>query len=83
MIETLISEYKSSGSAFKESPREKIAGNLARSSAINYGRSLSREEMQEIIDKLFACRMPNYSPDGKAIITIIGDDEIEKKFRHA
>jgi DNA mismatch repair protein MutL len=83
MIETLISEYKSSGSAFKESPREKIAANLARSSAINYGRSLSREEMQEIIDKLFACRMPNYSPDGKAIITIIGDDEIEKKFRHA
>lgn len=83
MIESLISEYKSSGSEFKESAREKIAGNLARSSAINYGRSLSREEMQEVIDKLFACGMPNYSPDGKAIITIIGDDEIEKKFRHA
>ncbi|MGF1583707.1 MAG: DNA mismatch repair endonuclease MutL [Bacteroidales bacterium] len=83
MIESLISEYKSSGSEFKESAREKIAGNLARSSAINYGRSLSRDEMQEVIDKLFACAMPNYSPDGKAIITIIGDDEIEKKFRHA
>jgi DNA mismatch repair protein MutL len=83
MIESLISEYKSSGSEFKESPQEKIAGNLARSSAINYGRVLSREEMQEIIDKLFACGIPNYSPDGKAIITIIGDDEIEKKFRHA
>jgi DNA mismatch repair protein MutL len=81
MIENLISEYKESGSAFKESPGEKIAINLARSSAINYGKSLTREEMQEIIDKLFACEMPNYSPDGKKTVIILSNDDIEKKFR--
>jgi DNA mismatch repair protein MutL len=83
MIENLLSEYKSAGSSFRESPQEKIARSLAGSSAINYGKSLSREEMQEIIDKLFACEMPNFSPDGKAVITIISDDEIGKKFRQA
>jgi len=83
MIENLLSEYKSSGSAFKETPREQIALNLARSAAINYGKSLNREEMQEIIDKLFACELPNYSPDGKPVIVIINSDEIEKRFRQA
>ena len=83
IIESLIGEYKSTGTVSSESPREKIARNLSRSSAIYYGKTLSREEMQEIVDKLFACEMPNYSPDGKAIIAIIGNEEIEKKFRHA
>ena len=80
MIESLLAEYKSTGAAFRETPREKIARNLARSSAIHYGKSLNREEMQEMIDKLFACEMPNYSPGGKNIITIISNDDIEKRF---
>jgi DNA mismatch repair protein MutL len=81
MIENLLSEYKSSGSVFRESPREKIAFNLARSSAINYGKPLKKEEMQEIVDRLFASELPNYSPDGKPVVIIINNDEIEKKFR--
>ncbi len=81
MIENLLSEYKSSGSAFRESPREKIALNLARSSAINYGKPLTREEMQEIVDMLFASELPNYSPDGKTAIVIINNDDIDRKFR--
>ncbi len=83
MIENLLSEYKSSGSAFKESPREKIALNLAGSSAINYGKPLTREEMQDIIDNLFACEIPNYSPDGKTVLVILSNDDIDKKFREA
>jgi DNA mismatch repair protein MutL len=83
LVESLLSEYKSAGSDFSEGVREKIARNLARSSAVHYGKSLAREEMQEIIDKLFACETPNYSPDGKAIIAIIGSDELERKFRNA
>jgi DNA mismatch repair protein MutL len=83
MIESLLSEYKSSGSAFRAGPREKIALNLARSSAINYGKPLTREEMQEIVDKLFACAEPGYSPEGKPVLVIIGNEEIEKRFRQA
>ncbi len=81
MIENLLSEYKSSGSAFRESPREKIAFNLARSSAINYGKPLTKEEMHEIVDRLFTSELPNYSPDGKPAVIIINNDDIEKKFR--
>ena len=84
IIKSLLDEYKSTGSAgsaFNESPREKIARNLARSSAIHYGKSLNREEMQEIVDRLFACELPNYSPDGKPVVAIFSNEDIEKKFR--
>jgi DNA mismatch repair protein MutL len=81
MIRSLLDEYKSAGSSFKSSPREQIARNLARSSAVHYGKTLSKEEMQEIIDRLFACEMPNYSPGGEPVITILSNEEIEKKFR--
>jgi DNA mismatch repair protein MutL len=81
MIKSLLEEYKAAGSSFKKSPGEKIARNLARSSAVHHGKSLTREEMQEIIDRLFACEMPNYSPDGEPVLAIVSNEEIEKKFR--
>ncbi len=80
MIVDLLAAAGSQDSSLSESRNESIALNLARSSAINYGKQLDREEMQEIVDKLFACDMPSYSPDGKPVISIINHDEIEKKF---
>jgi DNA mismatch repair protein MutL len=38
-------------------------------------------EMQAIVDELFACQSPNYSPEGKLAITILAMEEIDKKFR--
>ncbi len=80
MIGDLLAAASSQDSSLSESKNERIAFNLARSSAINYGKQLNREEMQEIVDKLFACDIPSYSPDGKPVITIINHQEIEKKF---
>ncbi len=80
VIQNFLHEYKTSGTSLKEGARENLALTLARASAIN-DRSLSREEMQEIIDKLFACKMPSYSPDGKPVIDILSIDDLDKKFR--
>lgn len=81
MIADLLAEAASSGDSISQNKRESIAFNLARSSAVNYGRHLTREEMQEIVDKLFACETPNYSPDGKPVVTIIDHNEIDRRFR--
>ncbi len=80
VLERFLQEYKNSGTNIKEGAREKLALSLAKASAITE-KALSREEMQEIIDKLFACNMPNFSPDGKPVISILSLDELEKKFR--
>jgi DNA mismatch repair protein MutL len=54
---------------------------LAKAGSIPYNRSLEPIEMQDLVDKLFACQQPNLSPDGKPTITILGVDELEKRFR--
>ncbi len=79
MIEKLLQEYKDTASV-KEDIKEKLALSVARASSVR-NKGLSPEEMQEIIDKLFACQMPNYSPGGKPIIKIIKMEEIEKKLK--
>ncbi len=60
---------------------ETIALSLAKASAIDYGRVLRNEEMTELVDQLFACQSHNHTADGKAIMSIIEMNEIEKRFK--
>lgn len=80
IIEKLLEEYKSSPVNAKSKAREQIAISLAKASALDYGTELMQEEIDHLIDKLFACSTPNYSPDGKKTLTIIPLDDIEKIF---
>ena len=50
---------------------------LARAAAIPYGQVLSDEEMDSLINSLFACTNVNYTPDGKAILCILPQQDIE------
>jgi DNA mismatch repair protein MutL len=63
------------------SPFENIAITMAKAGAIKYGQTLSKLEMQEIIDKLFATPMPNYSPTGKIVVSIVSNEEIMERFK--
>jgi DNA mismatch repair protein MutL len=60
--------------------KEKIAAQMAQSSAIPYGKYLSNEEMRDLVDHLFGCSMPNFSPSGKTVISIMNLEELEKRF---
>jgi len=81
IIETLLEELKTGASDMKDRAKEKLATSLAVASAVEYGYQLSTEEAGTLIDNLFACETPNYSPSGKPIIEIIKLDEIEKRFK--
>lgn len=81
IIETMLEEYKNSASDLKERAKERLATSLAVASSIDYGQSLSQEEAGSLIDSLFACSTPNFSPTGKSVLEIIQLDEIEKKLR--
>lgn len=59
---------------------EKIAFSVAKSSAISYGRILSHEESERILEDLLALPEPNYTPDGKKVIAILNMDQIKKLF---
>ena len=53
---------------------------MAKSASINYGKQLSPQEMQGIFDNLFSCSAPNYTVEGRKIITILKQEEIDKLF---
>ncbi len=59
---------------------ESIALTLAESASLKSGQRLSAEEMSDLIDRLFACNNHNFTPDGKKIMTIFSQDELEKRF---
>jgi DNA mismatch repair protein MutL len=81
LIEILLEQYKSTQSDLKINAKENVARSLAVASAINYGTPLATEEMQELVDQLFACEEPNYSPSGKKTMSILSMDEFEKKLK--
>lgn len=81
LVENLLANYKSNQMDVKLKIRENLAKSLAKASALNYGKSLSNEEMSSIIDQLFACATPNFTPDGKAIISVLESQELESRFK--
>ena len=55
-----------------------VALGLARHAAIPYGQQLTNEEMDVVVNNLFSCENVNYTPDGKAVLCILPQADIEK-----
>lgn len=81
LIHSMIGRSVDSGSDVKEEIQEAIALSMANAGAIPYGHKLSDEEMNRIVDQLFASPTHKHTPDGKTIISLLEDDVIEKMFK--
>lgn len=82
ILQELIENVKDNGiSSIKESVQEKIVQFLSKKTAIKPGQILIQKEMKRLFEDLFACENHQYSPDGKTIISLIANEEIERKFR--
>ena len=84
IIETLqdmTDKAMETGCEVKEEISESLALTLAKKAAIPYGKLLSEEEAESLIAKLFASSGPNYTPDGKAILFLLSEEEIERRFK--
>ncbi len=77
----LIDNAKHTAIDAEESMNAMIALSLAESAAIRTGQTLSNEEMDQMLAQLFSSSNPNYSPDGKAISTVIGLEEIAARLK--
>lgn len=64
----------------KEELKKSAALILASKAAVRKGQSLSSEEMQNLVDALFASPEHSFSPQGKKIYNAVPLDEIIKKF---
>ena len=55
-----------------------LALGMARRSAVTYGEVLGNDEMETLVNDLFASSNVNYTPDGKAILCILPQRDIEQ-----
>lgn len=80
LVRNMVHTAMEKGNDVKEEVQTILASTLARAAAIVYGQVLSNEEMSNLVDNLFACPSPNYTPDGKTVLATIKEDDIEKLF---
>jgi DNA mismatch repair protein MutL len=80
LFEHLIEGYKNSQQELRLDKRDSLARSMARNSAIKTGTSLGQQEMNTLIEELFACKTPNFSISGKPVIQTIALSEIAQKF---
>jgi DNA mismatch repair protein MutL len=80
IVDGILADYKTGEINLGEKVREQISASMAKKAAMPYGKALTQEEMTELFDKLFACSEPSYSPYGKLVVSIIGNDELDKLF---
>ena len=80
VVRGIVQASMEKGCHIEEDVRHDIALSLAKSAAIVQGQVLSNEEMGALVDDLFASRNPNQTPDGKVVVAILGQDELDRLF---
>jgi len=81
LFRKLLDDFRHTETDLYENHRELLAALLAQESAIRYNQPLTAEEISHLVEKLFTCDTPNYSPSGKPVMHILKMEEIEEYFR--
>ncbi len=81
LVRSMIHTAIEKGNDVKEEVHTILALTLARAAAIVYGQVLSNDEMANLVDNLFACPTPNYTPDGRTVLSTLKEEDIDKLFK--
>ena len=77
LVQDMVDSAIEKGVSAVEEVNQTLALALARHAAITQGEVLSNEEMETLVNDLFACSNVNYTPDGKNVLCILKQQEIE------
>ena len=80
-LDHFLEEYREKGGDIRLERDRIIASALAGSGTIKAGKLLMPREMREILDQLFACNEPGFTPDGKTVFSILPLEDIDKMFK--
>ncbi len=81
MIESILESYKLNTFDTKMDPFENMCRSMAKSACIKNGKQLEDEEINLIVEHLFLCENPMYSPNGKSIIMEVSKLDLEAFFK--
>jgi DNA mismatch repair protein MutL len=78
LLQGIVNDAVGQTAEASEEISHSLALSMARTAAIPHGQVLSNDEMESIVNQLFACSNVNYTPDGKAILCILPQRDIEQ-----
>ena len=80
LLHDMVDEVVHSGTSSSDELGQALALGMARHAAIPQGQVLNNDEMENLVNELFACSNVNYTPDGRTILCILPQRDIEKLF---
>jgi len=80
VLQHILAQVRERGADTQREWREQIALTLAQNAAIPYGKKLSEEEMRDLLARLVALPQYRRTADGKIIVSLLTDEEINKRF---
>ncbi len=82
VFEGLVEQFKLNKKKLEISTFENLAMSIARYTSLKEGKVLSEEECRSLIDRLFGCQNPNYSPYGESTYIILELEQLEGYFKN-
>jgi len=81
LFERILEDLKTGTDDGKSRQQIKVAKSLSKSLSFTRKTKLQPEEMASVIEQLFACKVPDLTPDGTPTMIFIGFEELNKKFK--
>ncbi len=79
LLEKVLTQYKGN-LELQLGTRDNLARSMARNAALRRGQLLTPQEMQDLIDRLFACAVPYNSPTGRKCFIQFDLEDLQKQF---
>ena len=80
LISQMIDVARNQVHRLSDELNRQLALKMSQAQSIGYGKSLSIEEMSQLVESLFALPEHTFTPDGKKVIVQIGQKDLEKLF---
>lgn len=80
VFEELLEQYKFNRKELDLNQKDNLCRSLAKRTAAIKCKNLSDQEAEQLIDQLFGCKQPNYTPDGNPTYKLISLDKIKSWF---
>ena len=80
LLEDFVEQFKWNHQKLTLPIKENIARSLARRAGMQPGKKLQPEEMNALVDQLFACTQPRYTPTNRKTFVVITSQEIKTLF---
>ena len=81
LVDAVLMELRDAGEVDAEMRASRAMAGVARGAAVPTGRTLTRTEMLDIVDGLFACQEPDRDPWGRPTIATFDREAVASRFR--